>query len=405
MSYDSSTSRGGHRSASIESTGSLAIRDQLAAFAGRPPSLPGIGLRSSMWSQGTGLFGHVKNACALYIDAAVNGSPFSFADQRLERRFLDQKYKGISVATRYILLIELVIHAILIHDIYRTARGRPTLEVNLCLLSGVAAMWWALYHLWRNPGAFRKWRIGINSFLRVWLTLVYTQTRYLFPYLLYEQKKMASSKHMFIDRVFIRSFAAVVAVVGNLPVPLGPHVTTHVIMILILANWDGWYCSHILQLPDVATQLGAMGEALAPKLEYLMLLPLGVPALAHNFLSIRPDGPIPCANHLALLQVWASIGGTVGKLLLDWLSRRTFLAAHTAAVQALGTEQSPDDMYCLYISEMRVSGERLVQVLLMVACGYSVFWVFCLMRIAGTDPPFWAKRVLPLVCDQLCSEG
>lgn len=127
------------------------------------------------WNQGAGFYGNVRNTFASYIDAAVNGSPFSFADQRLEKRFLDQKFWGIGMATRYILIIELVIHAILLHDIFKTARGRPTLEVSLCLLSGMAAMWYALSYLWRDPEAFRKQRIGINSFLRIWLTLVYTQ--------------------------------------------------------------------------------------------------------------------------------------------------------------------------------------------------------------------------------------
>jgi hypothetical protein len=204
--------------------------------------------------------------------------------------------------------------------------------------------------------------------------------------------------------VFIRSFAAVVAVVGSLPVPFGPHITTHVIMLLILARWDGWYCSHILQLPEVADQLGAMGAALFPILEYLTMFPLGFPALAEIFLRIRPDEPISCATHLTLLQLWASILGTFGKLVMDWWSRRSFLTGHLVTGQNRGIELSPDALYSLYVSQLRVSVERLVQVLLAVACGYSLFWVFCLMGMEGTDPPFWAKRVLPVLCDKLCSD-
>lgn len=46
MSHDSISSRGAYRSASIESTGSVGIREQLAILAGRSTSLTGMGLRT-----------------------------------------------------------------------------------------------------------------------------------------------------------------------------------------------------------------------------------------------------------------------------------------------------------------------------------------------------------------------
>jgi hypothetical protein len=122
---------------------------------------------------------HMLRAVASFLHALLNGSPFSFADKVLESQFLSQKDSGVSLVTRTIIGIELVIHVVLMVEFYRVARGRPVLEVYMFLFSGVGAMWYALSVSLTNPAAFRKMRIGINCFLRIWLTLVYTQVCFL----------------------------------------------------------------------------------------------------------------------------------------------------------------------------------------------------------------------------------
>lgn len=228
----------------------------------------------------------------------------------------------------------------------------------------------------------------------------------MFPWLLHE-KKAGNPQAEFFDRVFVRSFAAVIAVVGNLPLPFGLHVGTHVIMVGILVSWDGWYCCHILRLPDVATQLGSMAGSLVPNLQNFIQYFFPVPMWT---LSVPPpslEGPhsehVTCATQLALLQTSASFFGIVGYLVVDCWRRRAFLASHLAAVRARGAELSPDELYRLHMSELRVSGERFAQLLVVVTCGYAGFWLLCQSSLYQTEPPFWANPLRPRVCELLCS--
>lgn len=229
------------------------------------------------------------------------------------------------------------------------------------------------------------------------------QVRYVFPWLLHE-KKAGNPQAEFFDRVFVRSFAAVVAVVGNLPLPFGLHVGTHVIMLGILVAWDGWYCCHILRLPDVATQLGSMAVSLVPNLETLIQYFFPVPWWTLPGPSL--EGPqaerVTCATQLALLQICASFVGTMGYLTADCWRRRGFLAAHVAAVRSRGEDLVPDERYRLHMSELRVSVERFAQVLVVVTCGYSGFWLLCQSSLHSTEPPFWANPLRPNLCDLLC---
>jgi hypothetical protein len=204
------------------------------------------------------------------------------------------------------------------------------------------------------------------------------------------------------------SFVAVIVVSGNVSLPLWPHLATHLVMVPLLGQWNGWYCGHILTLPEVATQLASLARGISPTLEYLTLLPLGVAGLGLTpFLGAPPAGiasygnprghaggngapesgyPLPCGPHLSLWQLWASVGGTLTLLLTDWTARRRFLARALAAPG--GAEVDP---YKIVVCQLRVGAESLIRLLIALAMGYSMFWAVALM--AGGPPiPFWLRN-------------
>jgi hypothetical protein len=107
--------------------------------------------------------------------ALMRSSPFHFPEAAMEAKYQAEQLPGVIRGTDLTLKIEIGISCALMVDIFKAAHGRPMLVTQMWLVSSIALMVSVILFMSRSPLVFGKYRIVINSALRIWLTVVYTQ--------------------------------------------------------------------------------------------------------------------------------------------------------------------------------------------------------------------------------------